>query len=150
MSKKVSLQILIFILILAFAAPAYASAPNFGPAIYGDGQVWGTKGTATLPAPTEDNLQSFDGIYIFINSNNPDGQLPVAEAAPGNPNFNGGRWIAYTVEWTDAAFAAYGTVPLLKSFDEVMYHHALGDLDIVLGHPARPSPYFQCPLLPVK
>jgi len=150
MNKKLSFLILITILMLAFAAPALASAPNFGPAIYGDGQVWGTKGTATLPEPTEANLQSFDGIYIFTNSNNPDGQLPVAEAAPGNPSFNGGRWIAYTVQWTDAAFAAYGTVPLLKSFDEVMAQYNLGYLSINLGHPNRPSPYFQCPLLPVK
>ena len=40
---------------LAFAVllalPAGAQAPNFNPAVWGDGQLWGTKGTTALPAP---------------------------------------------------------------------------------------------------
>ena len=29
------------------------------------------------------DLQSFDKLFVITNSNNPDGQMPVAEAAPG-------------------------------------------------------------------
>ena len=57
--------------------------PNFSPALYGDGEVWGTKGAAAIPAPREHNRHSFDVLYVITNSNNPQGQLPVAEAAPG-------------------------------------------------------------------
>jgi hypothetical protein len=150
MIKRVSQSILLVLLALAFAVPAYAGAPNFGPAIYADGQVWGTKGTAELPAPNDNNMQSFDGLFIITNSNNPEGQLPVAEAGPTNPGYNGGRWIAYTVEWTESGFAAYGVVPVLKSYEEFLTQYNAGYLSVSLGHPAGTATYFQCPLLPVK
>lgn len=77
--------------------------------------------------------------------------MPVAEAAPGNPNYNGGRWFTHTVEWTQAGFDAHGTVPVLKSYGEVMLHYQLGHLTITPGSPdGGPPPYFGCPLLPVK
>jgi hypothetical protein len=132
----------------AFAAPG---KPNFGPSLYADGEVWGTKGTTALPAPNQHNRQSFDDLFVITNSNNPEGQLPVAEAAPGNPHYNGGRWITNTVEWTQSGFDAHGTVPVLTSYDEVMVHYDLGHLTITEGtFDGGPMPYFQCPLLPVK
>jgi hypothetical protein len=139
--------------ILSLAAPAAIAArgkPTFGPAIWADGQVFGTKGTTSLPAPNAHNEHSFDVILIIINSNNPLGQLPVAEAGPGNPSFNGGRWIAFTAWWTDQGFADHGTVPVITSYEEFLVHFMLGHLDLELGHPAGTSTYFQCPLLPVK
>ena len=91
------------------------------PALYGDGELWGTKGTTTLPAPNDHNGQSFDALYVIIN--NPDDvQLPVSEAAPGNPDY-----------------------------DEIMEHEDLGHLVITAGtFDGGPPAYFQCPLLPVK
>jgi hypothetical protein len=132
------------LLTLVTVLPAAAQAPDFGPAIYADGKVWGTKGLSTLPQPNANMLQSFDKLYKFGNSNNAD-QVPVAEAAPGNPKFNGGRWWAQDVEWTDAAFAVYGTVPVLKSYDDIMSQYDLGYLTIT-----DTSMFFECPLLPVK
>jgi len=135
---------------LASAPAVFARAPAFEPRVYGDGQVWGTKGNATLPAPNEHNRQSFDALYVFTNSNNPD-QLPVSEAAPGNPDYNGGRWFTHTVEWTAEGFMAYGVVPVLKSYDDVQYQAGMGYLVITPGSfPDGPRVYFQCPLLPVK
>jgi hypothetical protein len=123
--------------------------PNFGPAIYADGETWGTKGTTVVPAPNDHNLQSFDVLYVITNSNNPKGQLPVAEAAPGNPQYSGGRWFTHTVEWTEVGFLAYGFVPVLTSASEVMLHAELGHLIITAGSfPDGPPVYFQCPLLP--
>lgn len=152
MFRKISAVAFALALVLAFAAPAAADPgqPNFGPAVYGDGQVWGTKGAAGLPAPGESNPQSFDKLFVITNSNAA-GQLPVAEAAPGNPNYNGGRWFTHTVTWTQAGFDAHGTVPVLMSYADILFHYSLGHLTIAAGSPAGgPPPYFECPLLPVK
>ncbi len=152
MFRKISAIAFVFALVLAFAAPVAANPgqPNFGPAVYGDGQVWGTKGAAGLPAPGESNLQSFDKLFVVTNSNAA-GQLPVSEAAPGNPNYNGGRWFTHTVTWTPDGFSVHGTVPVLKSYADILFHYNLGHLTITPGSPAGgPPPYFECPLLPVK
>ena len=81
MSRKYSQIAIIVLCGLMMAAVVYAGPgkPNFGPSIYADGKVWGTKATTVLPAPNEHNHQSFDALYVITNSNNPDGQLPVAE-----------------------------------------------------------------------
>ena len=83
------------IVVLALTAVGAASAnpgkPSFTPQLYADGEVYGTKATTVLPAPNGRNAQSFDKLFAIINSNNPEGQMPVAEAAPGNPDYNGGR-----------------------------------------------------------
>lgn len=88
---------------------------------------------------------------MITNSNNPDPQLPVGEAGPGNPDYNGGRWYTHTVEWTPEGFAARGTVPILMSHDDIMLHAGLDHLEITPGTPGPPPPpFFSCPLLPVK
>jgi len=131
------------------AGAAWAQQPNFSPAVYGDGAVWGTKGTTSLPAPNAHNQQSFDKLFVFVNG--APGQLPVSEAAPRNPLYNGGRWFTQTVMWTAAGLAAYDTLPVLMSYDEILQQQAQGYLAIAPGSPAGgPPPYFQCPLLPVK
>jgi hypothetical protein len=155
MLRKLTLVVTVFLMGLVLLAPSIAQAapgaPNFGPSLYADGEVWGTKGTTALPAPNGHNGQSFDKLFVITNSNNPDGQLPVGEAAPGNPNYNGGRWFTHTVEWTPAGFADHGTTPVLTSYDDIMVHWLLGHLTITPGSPEDgPPPYFQCPLLPVK
>lgn len=135
---------------LILPASAMKGKPNFCPAVYADGETWGTKGTADLPAPNEHNVNSFDALYVITNGH-PD-QLPVGEAAPGNPHYNGGRWLTQTVEWTEAGMEAHdGAVPLLTSYDDIMTHFYLGHLTITVGSPpGGPPPYFQCPLLPAR
>jgi hypothetical protein len=147
----VILPVLVLALMVVSAASAAPGKPNFSPQLYADGQVWGTKGAAALPAPNGNNNQSFDKLFVITNSNNPAGQMPVAEAAPGNPMYNGGRWFTQTVEWTQAGFDHHGTVPVLTSYDDVMLHYNLGHLDITPGtFEGGPPAYFECPLLPVK
>ena len=137
-------------LALATSAFAWTQSPNFGAAIYGDGEVWGTKGNGDLPPPNERNQQSFDKLITILNSNNPGLQLPVAEAAPGNPACNGGRWATYVAMWTDEGFADHGTVPILTSNEEVQLHESLGHLAVAPGSDGGPQVFFQCPLLPFK
>jgi hypothetical protein len=125
--------------------------PNFSPALYADGELWGTKATTTLPPPNDHNLQSFDKLFAITNG--APGQLPVGEAAPGNPNYNGGRWSTHTVMWTVDGMDYYiGNVPVLMSYEEIEDNYDMGFLAITPGSPNPPTPpdYFQCPLLPVK
>ncbi|HSB12819.1 MAG TPA: hypothetical protein VLE22_00080 [Bryobacteraceae bacterium] len=138
------------ILLFASLALGNPGKPNFGPSVYGDGKVWGTKGAATLSAPNDNNMQSYDKLFVFVNGAM--GQIPVAEAAPGNPMYNGGRWHTHTVVWTQAGLDFHGgTLPVLTSYDEIQFHYGLGHLMITPGSPAGgPPPYFECPLLPVK
>lgn len=138
MIKKSALVALVVAISLVFVVPAFAAAPNFGPAIYADDEAWGTKGTADLPAPTEKNRQSFDGLFKITNG--VEGQLAVAEAAPGNPAYNGGRWIEYFVEFVDPTEAV-----LVTSYAQL---HAL-EMDGKVTK-TESGAYFQCPLLPVK
>jgi hypothetical protein len=151
MLRKLSFLALALALSLVAVVPALAASPNFSPAIYADGKAWGTKAVAVLPAPNEKNLQSFDKLFVITNSNNPEGQLPVSEAGPRNRAYNGGRWYTHTVMWTQTGFDAHGTVPVLKSYEEVMAHYQLGHLDIQAGSfEGGPPAFFVCPLLPVK
>jgi hypothetical protein len=134
---------LALLLLAAGTAWNVASAtPGFDPAIYADGATWGTRAVTELPAPNGHNAQSFDKLFVFTNSDNPD-QLPVGEAAPGNPAYNGGRWFTHTVTWNMTG------VPVLRSYDEIMQYAAGGSLTVEAGSPpGGPPPYFECPLLP--
>ena len=124
------------------SAQAAPGAPNFGEALWGDGELWGTKGTTALPAPNAHNEQSFDALFVILNG--VDGQVPVAEAAPGNPDYNGGRWATHQVTWLQEPV-------LLTSHADILYHEDMDNLVIVDGtFPMGPPAYFQCPLLPVK
>lgn len=149
MSSKLLAWLLPLLLMVPIMSQAAPGQPNFMPAVWGDGQVWGTKGNNPLPAPTDKNLQSFDRIYIILN--NPDApQLPVSEAAPGNPAYNGGRWFVFTAMWTAAGLAAYDPVPVLTSYAEVQQQVDLGYLVATPGSfDGGPPAYFQCPLLPI-
>lgn len=147
MLRRLAATALAAALVLTIAAPALADPgkPTFGHALFADGQTWGTKGTTALPEP-KNNVQSYDKLFVF--GNGAAGQLPVAEAAPGNPAYNGGRWYIHTVEWTEVGIAAHAALPVLTSYAEVMVHYQLGHLNITPG--SGPDAFFQCPLLPVK
>lgn len=119
------------------SATADASDPPALPGrIYADGDVFATKDATDLPPPSGDNAHSFDEIYHFTNG--ADGQLDVAEAAPGEHDFNGGRWSVTVVEWTVA------DPPVVTSDDEV---HAHASDITVLEEGAR---YFECPVVPLR
>lgn len=152
MIKKIfSLALLAFFLLTCGYAFAGPGKPNFGPSVYADGVAWGTKATTGLPAPTDNNLQSYDILYVFING--AEGQLPVGDAAPRNRYYNGGRWFTHTAEWTVSP-DVMPILPLITSYEDMGPHILAGHISIVPGSPAPPPDgppdYFQCPLLPVK
>lgn len=136
--KLVFLTFCLALALAAFQAPVFAGAPNFGKAIYADGQAWGTTGLTELPGPNGVNNASFDMLFKF--SNGVDGQLPVSEAGPGNTNYNGGRWSLQNATW------AAGSQPvLITSYDQLLMYVNAGAIQVTSG-----NFYFLCPLLPVK
>ena len=148
--KYLILILIVFGFMITTTGFAKPGQPNFSPAIYANGEVWGTKDAADLPPPNENNVQSFDKLFIFVGEAAP-GQLPVAEAAPGDRYYNGGRWFTHVVSWTEAGMEAHDPLPVLMSYDDILLHYDLGHLTINPGSPGGgPATYFECPLLPVK
>jgi len=80
-------------------APGVAHAGVGGPAFYVNGVLYRTVGTPTDLSKTGAPASSFDTIYDFGGA-----QLNVATAAPGDPEYNGGRWRVHALAWnTDYA-----------------------------------------------
>lgn len=137
----------IAVLIVALAAvvlPAgIARAGVGGPAFYVDGVVYRTVGTPTDLSGTGAPAHSFDTIYQFFGL-----QLNVATAAPGDPGYNGGRWMVHGLSFSNyaAAVAAHDTngSGALDSDEEVAAALASGaatDIGIVR--------MFECPVIPL-
>jgi hypothetical protein len=86
---------------VAAAGVAPASAGVGGPAFYVDGQVYRTVGTPTDLSRTGAPAHAWDVIYEFFGA-----QLNVAEAAPGDRDYNGGRWQVHGLAFPDGYAAA--------------------------------------------
>lgn len=123
---------------LALASGSAAANPALPGRIYADGDVFATRGVPDLPAPTDGNAHSFDVLYTFEGG--ADGQQTVAEAAPGERDFDGGRWAVTVVEWTDDA-----TPSSLTGDEDVQDAIDEGDLRVVTVG----ADYFECPLVPI-
>ena len=87
-------SLLVLSLLLSTASMASAGAPE--PAFYVDGVVYRTVGTPTDFEGTGAPAHSYDTIYDLGGL-----QLNVAEAAPGDPDYNGGRWMVHKVTFSD-------------------------------------------------
>jgi hypothetical protein len=129
-------------LFAAFATSAIAGSGGVsGPAFYVDGSLYRTVATPTdLPASAP--AHSFDTIYDFGGR-----QLNVAEAAPGDLDYNGGRWMVHALSFADyaAALAAFDANDsgAFDSAEEVQAAIAAGaatDLGVVKR--------FVCPAIP--
>jgi hypothetical protein len=105
------------------------------PAIYANDQLYGTIVTQNTDFSEAHPAQSLDKIYNFRGV-----QPSVADAAPGQPGFNGGRWAVYLVTWNQGA-----TPRLLTNADAVLAAAAAGELSIV-----GPVRYFVCTLIPLN
>ena len=110
---------------------AIATPPQAGIRVYGNDRLWASFDAGDLkPGPT----QSMDLIFVFPGTN----LIPVAEASPGDPQYNGGRWEVHAVTFT-------GIAPEQFTNDETLwYHYGLGHLSI-----SGVLRTFECPLIPV-
>jgi len=136
-------------LVLLFVSAAYsAPATRVSDAIWANDKLYDTVATDTsflLPP-----LHSTDVIYSFMMSGLT-GQRSVSASAPGDRDFNGGRWSVKMTIFTDLGKTVHdpdndGAVNFeLTSEEDILEHLALGHLDIF-----DTSFYFECPLLPRK
>jgi hypothetical protein len=122
--------------VLALAVGAGSVLAGGPPAVgfYVDGTLYRTIGTPTDFSNTGAPAHSYDTIYALG-----DGFRNVAEAAPGDSGFNGGRWMVVPIIWTNIA-------PTQFTRDEqILAAEAAGDID--LGAPVK---YFECPVIKVQ
>jgi hypothetical protein len=117
---------------VAASSPAAAQPPHFTGRIYADHEVWATKGVADLPMPTDENEQSYDKLFPSPGTD----LLAVAEAAPGNRYYNGGRWAVHPLTW-------HVEPKQLTSYAEVEAYAETGELSF----PDDPVDAFECPLV---
>jgi hypothetical protein len=144
--RRVTLVAIVAVLgLLAVAGGAVAGGAGgvTGPSFYVDGQLYRTVGTPTDLSSTGAPAHSFDTIYEFFGL-----QPNVATAAPGDPGYNGGRWLVHGLRFANypAAVAAFDTNDSgnLDSDEEVNAALAAGaatDIGIVKS--------FVCPAIPL-
>jgi hypothetical protein len=114
------------------AGPVAAGGPP-GLAFYVDGTQYRTVGTPTDLSGTGAPASSYDRIYAL------GGDLAnVAEAKPGDRDYNGGRWMVLPVEW-------HTTPAQLTSAEQVLAWDEAGLLSIA----DAPVKQFVCPVIPV-
>jgi len=145
----------LFIIIIAMAMVSMATgiasaggATRVSGAIWAHGELYDTVVTpTTFIAPPE---HSTDTLYNFGMSGL-GGQRSVSESAPGDPDFNGGRWNVQMVVFTPQGVAEHdpdgdGIVNFeLANAEAVLEHEALGHIII-----NDANFYFECPMLPRK
>jgi len=91
------LRTLLISLVVALTAASTAVAGSggvTGPAFYVDGQLYRTVNTPTDLSHTGAPAHSFDTIYML-----PGQPFNVATAAPGDPGYNGGRWMVHLIAY---------------------------------------------------
>ena len=145
-SKSRLILILVVTFSLMWLAVAHAGATRVSEAIWGHGQLYDTVVTpTTFISPPE---HSTDMIFSFMMSGLTD-QRSVADATPGDRDFNGGRWSVQMAVFTDLGKEVHDTDDdghvdaELTSADQVMMMVDLGHLEVF---PA--NFYFECPMLP--
>ena len=134
----------ILMLLVAHLAAA-APATRVADAIWAHDNLYDTVATdTTFMSPP---LHSTDVIYSFMMSGLL-GQRSVAEYAPGDREYNGGRWNVQMVVYTDAGLAEYGdgngfVISEITNAEDLEEAADMGLLTI------SPSTfYFECPLIP--
>ena len=89
------------VLMVLATGVAPASAGVTGPAFYVDGSMYRTVATPTDLSRTGGPDKSFDTIYDFDGN-----QASVATAAPGDRDYNGGRWRVHALSFPDGYSSA--------------------------------------------
>ncbi len=142
MRRLVTLLTVLGAVIVGTAGVAAAGAPT--AAFYVDGTPYGTVGTPSDFSHTGAPAHSFDTIYAIAE------QMNVADAAPGDRDFNGGRWVVQEVVFSDyaGALADVAVNPdgdALDSAEEVLaaIEGGYAELGGILAS-------FECPVIPLR
>ena len=116
-----------------------------GPAFYVDGVLYRTVATPNDLSGTGAPEHSFDVIYDFGGV-----QRNVATAAPGDPDYNGGRWMVHALDFPSGYAAAVdagdadgnGVLDSDAELAAAMNVGAAVDVGIVAS--------FTCPVIPLQ
>ena len=147
MLKKTATTLALSVLLgtVSFAASA-DRAVKVESIIWANGAIYGTILTNTSfknpPAKSTDVLYNFDMSGLT-------GQRPVAEAAPGEKDYNGGRWTVKFPVFTDLGKSVHdpdgdGAVNFeLMSDNAIAAHESMGHFIIMDSDIS-----FECPLIP--
>jgi len=133
MRRLTSMLVACGLLATLFAAPAAAGGPP-DLAFYVDDVRYRTIGTPTDLSNTGAPAHSFDRIYALGGS-----LANVAEAKPGDRDYNGGRWMVLPVTWHTSAVQ-------LTSAEQVLDYSEAGLLSIA----TTPAKMFVCPVIPAN
>lgn len=122
-------------LLISVAASTVAAGGPPSLSFYVDDVRYRTLGTPTDFSGTGAPAASFDAIYVLGGE-----LINVADAKPGDRDFNGGRWKVLPVTW------AAGVAPVqLTNAEEVHAYATAGMLTIA----STPVLQFLCPVIPV-
>jgi len=121
------------LLATATASAALAGGPP-GVGFYVDDELYRTVGTPTDFSATGAPADTYDRIFALGA-----GLRNVAEAKPGDTDFNGGRWMVLPVSWNVTAYQ-------LTSAEAVFAAEAAGELTIG----STPVRQFLCPVIKVQ
>ena len=134
MTRRTLLPIAAATLLLAVAAtPVVAGGPP-ADAFYVDGDVYRTVAAPNDLSRTGAPQSSFDNLYAVEGQD-----LAVAAAAPGDADYNGGRWMRFPVTWNVTPYD-----DRLTSEEAVLAAAAIGDVTIA----EQPDAQFTCPVIP--
>ena len=138
----VTLAILVVATVAAGSAVAAGAGGVSGPAFYVDGQLYRTVGTPNDLSGTGAPAHSFDTIYAFGAA-----QMNVATAAPGDTDYNGGRWRVQVLAFPSGYAAALASGDLNGNGvidSEAELDEAFSDGTAVV---AGSGPSFVCPVI---
>jgi len=121
------------LMLLSVVAGTVAAGGPPSLAFYVDGDRYRTVGTPTDLSATSAPASSYDRIYVLG-----DGLVNVAEAKPGDQDYNGGRWMVLPITWNV-------TPTQLMSAEQVEAYATAGMLTIA----SAPVKQFECPVIPV-
>lgn len=121
-------------LLISVAASTVAAGGPPSLAFYVDDVRYRTLGTPTDFSDTGAPDFTFDRIYGLGN-----GLINVAEAKPGDTDFNGGRWRVLPVTWSP------GVTPVQLTNAEQVWAYASAGLLTIAANPVR---QFLCPVIP--
>jgi len=116
----------------AMAGPVAAGGPPH-LAFYVDGELYKTVGTPSNFFNTGAPDVTYDNLYAVP------GQYAVAASAPGDQDYNGGRWVRYQVSWNVSPY-------LLDREEAVLAAWLAGDITINW----TPDASFECPVIPLN
>ena len=132
MRKKMVILVAALVLLITAVAPTLAAPPAFGTLYYNGGTVRTIVPAAPLNRPGNDDF------FVVTNGDVAD-QFGITAVAPGDPDYNGGKWAVHTVTWNNPDDAT-----LLTSAAAV---HAAADAGLVTIERMVEAD-FKCPVQP--